>query len=194
MIPCNYAALDGRSWWVWLPNLRLVWSMTRHHVLEIYLPRVKERFGLGKLMIKEEKKMTTAGLEPATFWCRWRSKPNALPLRQVALGMAPLSFDSKCQSWRLGKRHQTHLISIPHTFTIIPAMALNWTMLNPDRTPVPLPRESPIMTVGSGAEVSLTIPDTPPTASATSGGAGGERKLKGTGKLFLTDQRVRSSY
>ena len=50
------------------------------------------------------------------------------------------------------------------------------------------------MTVGSGAEVSLTIPDTPPTASATSGGAGGERKLKGTGKLFLTDQRVRSSY
>ena len=29
--------------------------------------------------------MTTAGLEPATFWCRRRSKPNALPLRQVAL-------------------------------------------------------------------------------------------------------------
>ena len=33
----------------------------------------------------KEKKMTTAGLEPATFWCRRRSKPNALPLRQVAL-------------------------------------------------------------------------------------------------------------
>ena len=29
--------------------------------------------------------MTTAGLEPATFWCRRQSKPNALPLRQVAL-------------------------------------------------------------------------------------------------------------
>ncbi|KAL4251081.1 hypothetical protein ABKN59_005642 [Abortiporus biennis] len=29
--------------------------------------------------------MTTAGLEPATFWCRQRSKPNALPLRQVAI-------------------------------------------------------------------------------------------------------------
>ena len=31
------------------------------------------------------KTMTTAGLEPATFWCRRRSKPNALPLRQVAM-------------------------------------------------------------------------------------------------------------
>ena len=30
------------------------------------------------------KKMTTAGLEPATVWYRRRSKPNALPLRQVA--------------------------------------------------------------------------------------------------------------
>jgi hypothetical protein len=29
--------------------------------------------------------VTTAGLEPATFWCRWQSKPNALPLRQVAM-------------------------------------------------------------------------------------------------------------
>ncbi|KAI0248817.1 hypothetical protein BJV78DRAFT_1130719 [Lactifluus subvellereus] len=69
-------------------------------------------------------------------------------------------------------------------------MALNWTMLNSDRTPVHLPRESTIMTVDSGAEVSLTIPDTPPTASAASGGSGGERKLQGTGKLFLTDQRL----
>ena len=49
------------------------------------------------------------------------------------------------------------------------------------------------MTVDSGAEVSLIIPDTPPITSATSGGSGGERKLKGTGKLLLTDQRVRSS-
>ena len=29
--------------------------------------------------------MTTAGLEPATFWYRRQSKPNALPLRQVAI-------------------------------------------------------------------------------------------------------------
>ena len=34
---------------------------------------------------REQKNMTTAGLEPATFWCRRRSKPNALPLRQVAM-------------------------------------------------------------------------------------------------------------
>jgi len=70
-------------------------------------------------------------------------------------------------------------------------MALNWTMLNPNRTPVPLPNEITIMTVDSGADLSLTIPDTPPSTSATSGGSGGERKLKGIGKLFLTDQRVR---
>ena len=70
-------------------------------------------------------------------------------------------------------------------------MALNWTMLNPNRTPVPLPNEITIMAVDSGADVSLTIPDAPPTASANSGGSGGERKLKGIGKLFLTDQRVR---
>ena len=47
------------------------------------------------------------------------------------------------------------------------------------------------MTVEPGAEVSLAVPDTPPTGSSTSGGTGGARKLNGTGKLFLTDQRVR---
>jgi WW domain-binding protein 2 len=72
-------------------------------------------------------------------------------------------------------------------------MALNWTMLGPDRTPVPLPKELMIMTVESGAEISLIIPDVPPTGTSTSGGSGGGRKLNGTGKLFLTDQRVRSS-
>jgi hypothetical protein len=72
-------------------------------------------------------------------------------------------------------------------------MALNWTMLKPDRTPVPLPGELTIMTVEPGAEVSLSIPDTPPAGSSTSGGSGGTRKLNGTGKLFLTDQRVRLS-
>jgi hypothetical protein len=70
-------------------------------------------------------------------------------------------------------------------------MALNWTMLKPDRTPVPLPREFTITTIESGAELSLIIPDTPPTGSSTSGGSGGGRKLNGTGKLFLTDQSVR---
>ena len=49
------------------------------------------------------------------------------------------------------------------------------------------------MTVEPGAEVSLSIPDTLPTGSSTSGGSGGARKLNGTGKLFLTDQRVRLS-
>jgi hypothetical protein len=72
-------------------------------------------------------------------------------------------------------------------------MALNWTMLGTDRTPVPLPRELMIMTVEAGAEVSLIIPDVPPTGTSTSGGSGGGRKLDGTGKLFLTDQRVCSS-
>ncbi|KAN0126563.1 hypothetical protein V8E52_000203 [Russula decolorans] len=69
-------------------------------------------------------------------------------------------------------------------------MALNWTMLKPDRTPLPLPGELTIMTVEPGAEVSLAVPDTPPTGSSMSGGSGGARKLNGTGKLFLTDQRL----
>ena len=69
-------------------------------------------------------------------------------------------------------------------------MALNWTMLNDHRIPVPLPGELTIMIVESGAEVAVTIPDLPPTGSSTSGGSGGGRKLNGTGKLFLTDQRV----
>jgi hypothetical protein len=46
------------------------------------------------------------------------------------------------------------------------------------------------MTVESGAEVSLTIPDVPPAGSSPSGGSGGGRKLNGTGKLFLTDHRL----
>ena len=69
-------------------------------------------------------------------------------------------------------------------------MALNWTMLKPDRTPIPLPGELTIMTVESGVEVLLAVPDTPPTGSSTSGGSGSARKLNGTGKLYLTDQRV----
>ncbi|KAA1466675.1 hypothetical protein DENSPDRAFT_831550 [Dentipellis sp. KUC8613] len=69
-------------------------------------------------------------------------------------------------------------------------MALNWAMLNPDRTPVPLPREAFITTIDTGVELSLTIPNTLPTASSTSGGSGGAKKLKDTGKLFLSDQRL----
>jgi len=46
------------------------------------------------------------------------------------------------------------------------------------------------MTVESGAEVSLIIPDVPPTGTSASGGSGGGRKLNGTGNLFLTDQRL----
>ncbi|KAI0045113.1 hypothetical protein FA95DRAFT_1561455 [Auriscalpium vulgare] len=69
-------------------------------------------------------------------------------------------------------------------------MALNWTMLNPNRTPVPLPRELTILTIDSGAEVSIDIPNKPPEGSATAGGSGGAKKLKESGKVFLTDQRL----
>jgi hypothetical protein len=71
----------------------------------------------------------------------------------------------------------------------IPAMALNWTMLDEGRNPVPLPFEMIIKTM-EGAELSLTIPEAPPSGSATSGGSGGTKKLKSTGRMWLTDQRV----
>ncbi|KAF8621917.1 hypothetical protein AX15_007412 [Amanita polypyramis BW_CC] len=80
-------------------------------------------------------------------------------------------------------------------------MALNWTMLNDDRSPVPLPNEMTITTVGSGADLSLTIPETvasADTASSASGPSatpitkvpGGRKKLKTMGKIWLTDQRL----
>ncbi|TFK43932.1 hypothetical protein BDQ12DRAFT_675821 [Crucibulum laeve] len=70
-------------------------------------------------------------------------------------------------------------------------MALNWTMLNPNRTPVPLPNEMTITTIDSGVELSLTIPDAPPTSgNATAGGSGGVKKTKGLGRVWLTDQRL----
>ncbi|PPQ95881.1 hypothetical protein CVT26_015573 [Gymnopilus dilepis] len=68
-------------------------------------------------------------------------------------------------------------------------MALNWLMLNPDRTPVPLPNEMTITTIDSGVEISITIPDAPPTGSSSAGGSGGVKKLKAQGKCWLTDQR-----
>lgn len=70
-------------------------------------------------------------------------------------------------------------------------MALNWTMLNADRAPVPLPYETIIRSIDSGADIVLSIPDIPPTGSTGSGGSGGVKKLKDTGRLWLTDKRVR---
>ncbi|TEB32199.1 hypothetical protein FA13DRAFT_1662976 [Coprinellus micaceus] len=68
-------------------------------------------------------------------------------------------------------------------------MALNWAMLNPNRTPVPLPGEMTIATVDTGVELLLTIPNAPPSADSISGGSGGCKKLKALGRIWLTDQR-----
>jgi hypothetical protein len=68
-------------------------------------------------------------------------------------------------------------------------MALNWAMIDEGRNPVPLPHEMNIRQM-EGAELSLTIPDGPPSVSETSGGSGGTKKLKSTGRAWLTDQRV----
>ena len=70
-------------------------------------------------------------------------------------------------------------------------MALNWAMLNPDGSPVPLPSERTISSINSGVELILNIPDTPPSSSASAGGSGGSKKLGDAGRLWLTDQRVR---
>ncbi|KAG5638077.1 hypothetical protein H0H81_001927 [Sphagnurus paluster] len=69
-------------------------------------------------------------------------------------------------------------------------MALNWTMLNPNRSPVPLPNEMNITTVDSGVDLTLTIPDVAPTGTAPAGGSGGSKRLKSLGRLWLTDQRL----
>ena len=69
-------------------------------------------------------------------------------------------------------------------------MALNWTMLDSSRNPVPLPDEMTILSIDSGAELTLTIPDALPQQGAAAGGSGGAKKLKETGRIQLTDQRV----
>jgi len=69
-------------------------------------------------------------------------------------------------------------------------MALNWTMLSPARSPIPLPHELTIRTVDGGAELTVSIPDAPPAGSSSSGGSGGSKKLKDVGRLWLTDQRL----
>ncbi|KAJ7283312.1 hypothetical protein C8J57DRAFT_1447506 [Mycena rebaudengoi] len=68
-------------------------------------------------------------------------------------------------------------------------MALNWTMLSPNRSPVPLPNESTITAVPEGVEMVLHVPDAPPDAYARAGGSGGSKTLKAIGKITVTDQR-----
>ncbi|KAF5371299.1 hypothetical protein D9758_004262 [Tetrapyrgos nigripes] len=67
-------------------------------------------------------------------------------------------------------------------------MALNCAMLNETRDPIPLPHEHFILTIDSGAEIILHIPDTPPEGSASAGGSGSQ-KLKATGRIWITDSR-----
>jgi hypothetical protein len=43
--------------------------------------------------------------------------------------------------------------------------------------------------VDSGVDIVLSIPDSP--ASSTTAGSGGAKKLKETGQIWVTDQRVR---
>ena len=73
-------------------------------------------------------------------------------------------------------------------------MSLNWAMLNPNRSPVPLRNEMTVTTIDSGVDLALTIPDVPPSNSSFGGGSGGARRLKGMGKIWLTDQRVCSPF
>jgi hypothetical protein len=63
-------------------------------------------------------------------------------------------------------------------------MALNWTMLDESKRPLPLPEEHTVMTVDKGAEVAITIPES----------GGSLKKLKETGRIWLTEQRVRSRF
>jgi hypothetical protein len=67
-------------------------------------------------------------------------------------------------------------------------------MLNPNRSPVPLQNEMTITTIDYGVDLTLTIPDVPPSSSSSGGGSGGARRLKTMGKIWLTDQRVCSPF
>ena len=69
-------------------------------------------------------------------------------------------------------------------------MSLNWAMLNPNRSPVPLKNEMTITTINSGVDLALAIPNVPPSTSSSAGGSGGVRRLKAMGQIWLTDQRV----
>lgn len=74
-------------------------------------------------------------------------------------------------------------------------MALDWTMLDARHQPIPLRDETIVMSIDKDSQVefSLTIPDAPPSGTATTGGNGGVKKMKEKGKLWLTNQRVRPS-
>lgn len=72
-------------------------------------------------------------------------------------------------------------------------MALNFAMLDAARNPVPLPDERVVLTVDKGVELTLVVPNAPPSGpAATSGGSGGARTLKDWGKISLSEQRVRA--
>ena len=79
-------------------------------------------------------------------------------------------------------------------------MALNWAMLDPNRSPVPLPEEMTITKVDSGVDLAIAVapansssgpsnsrdpPQTPSPVNTT----GTFQKLKATGRVWLTDQR-----
>jgi len=64
--------------------------------------------------------------------------------------------------------------------------SINWTMLDDQQNPVPLPGEERVMDIDQGVEVTLQVPSTRST-----GGIGGSGdKLKETGRLRLTDKRL----
>ncbi|KAF8687551.1 hypothetical protein AX14_003648 [Amanita brunnescens Koide BX004] len=70
-------------------------------------------------------------------------------------------------------------------------MALNWTMLKPDRSPMPLPNEMNIITVNSGVDITLIIPHGPSSSTSSSGvPAADAKRLKAIGRFWLTDQRL----
>jgi len=63
-------------------------------------------------------------------------------------------------------------------------------MLSPARQPIPLPDELNIRTIDGGVELTILVPDAPPSGSSNSGGSGGSKKLKENGRLWLTDRRL----
>jgi len=79
-------------------------------------------------------------------------------------------------------------------------MALNWTMLSPDRSPVPLPHELIIRAIDSpGVDLTLLIPSSIGSASRSSSGpstssspnaVSNEKKIAASGGLWLTDTRL----
>jgi len=70
-------------------------------------------------------------------------------------------------------------------------MALNCVMLDTRRLPVPLPNEGDIMSIKSGAEVTVLMPGDPaPGSSSSSAGSRPMKKLKAAGGVWLTDQRL----